>query len=169
MPLGPIAASVTLTTDAPRAFVWRAFETPQRWPEVLRDVAEAWIEPDGRLTPGAVLRSRAVPGTMAVDMAYSVLEAEPPHHLVTTSRAAGFDARSDYRFVEGPRGGTQVTLAATVRAASAPMRLYIAITRQRHVELVESSLRRRLQPMLALAESLWREDAELKEHGPSPG
>ncbi len=155
---GPIAAAISLTTPAPPAMVWRAFEAAPRWPEVLRDIAEAWIDPDGRLIPGAVMRSRAVPGTMAVDMAYRVDETEPPHRLVTTSRAAGFTARADYRFAPDPAGGTQITLTAAVLAERASMRLYIAFTRPRHTEMVEASLRRRLQAMLTLAETLWREE-----------
>src|SRR4051812_34935022 len=101
----PISATVTMTSEVPRDHVWRAFESAPRWPQVLKDVESAEIEPGGRLASGAVMRTYAVPGTMAVDMAYHVLAAEPPHHLVTESNAAGFRAHTDYRFAEGARGG----------------------------------------------------------------
>ena len=160
MLLAPISAKATLTSDAPREYVWRAFESAPRWPEVLQDIQGAHIEPDGRLVAGAVMRSQAVPGTMAVDMAYQVLEAERPHRLVTESTAAQFRARVEYQFAEGARGGTQITLASTVRAERASMRLYIALQRKRHTELIEGSLNRRMRAMLDLAEKIWREETQ---------
>ena len=45
----PVHATATLITDVPPAFVWRAFESAPRWPEVLKDIERAAIEPDGRL------------------------------------------------------------------------------------------------------------------------
>jgi hypothetical protein len=158
--LPPISATATLTSDAPREYVWRAFESAPRWPEVLKDLAEAQVEPNGRLEQGSIMRSRAVPGTMAVDMEYRVLEAERPHRLVTESKAAGFSAHTEYRFAEGAHGGTQVTIIGQVRADKASMRLYIAIQRRRHIELVEGSLHRRMRSMLDLAEKIWREETQ---------
>jgi hypothetical protein len=153
----PIHATATLTTDVPREFVWRAFESAPRWPEVLKDIEAAEIEPDGRVVAGAVMRSRAVPGTMAVNMAYHVLEAEPPQRLVTESTAAGFRARTHYRFDVAANGGTDIALTAEVAAQKMSMRVFIAAKRSAHVQMVEGSLHRRMQSMLALAEILWRE------------
>ena len=153
----PISATVNLTTDVPREYVWRAFESAPRWPEVLKDVEEAAIEPDGRLIAGAVMRSRAVPGTMAVDMAYHVLTAEPPEHLCTRSRAAGFTAEADYHFAEAANGGTELSLAARVIAEKFAMRVYIATQRGKHTTMIEASLRRRIEAMLTLGEKLWKE------------
>jgi hypothetical protein len=158
----PIHATATLTTDVPREFVWRAFESAPRWPEVLTDLEAAHIEPDGRLVVGAVMRSRAVPATMAVDMAYHVLEAEPPQHLVTESTASGFQARTRYRFDVAANGGTDITLTADVAAQKMSMRVFVAAQRSQHVKMVEGSLHRRMQSMLALAEMLWREEMEQK-------
>jgi hypothetical protein len=155
---GPITARVSLATDTPRAFVWRAFEAARRWPEVLPDLESAAIEPDDRLAVGAVMRSRAVPGTMAVDMAYHVLVAEAPARLVTDSRANGFRARTDYRFADADGGGTTITFAANVTAERKLMRAYISLQRGRYSDMVEASLRRRMQAMLVLAEKLWQED-----------
>lgn len=160
----PIRATVILTTDAPPEWVWRAFESAPRWPEVLQDVEAAEIAPAGRLVAGAVMHSRGVPGTMAVDMAYHVLAAERPHHLQTESIAAGFRARTDYRFETADGGGTTITLTADVAAERTMMRLYIAIQRKRHVELIEASLTRRMQSMLALAETLGRESGKTQPH-----
>lgn len=155
--LAPIVATVTLTTDVPREFVWRAYESAPRWPEVLKDLEGAEIEPDGQLVAGAVMRSRAVPGTMAVDMAYQVLAAEPPEHLRTESAAAGFKAVADYRFAVAANGGTEITLSANVAAEKFMMRLYVAVQRSQHATMIEASLRRRLQSMLNLADILWKE------------
>jgi hypothetical protein len=156
----PIRASATLTSDVPRAFVWRAMQSAPRWPEVLKDVASAEIAPDGRLAAGAVMHSRAEPGTMAVDMAYRVLEATAPERLVIESEANGFVARTEYRFAVSAGGGTDVTLNADVRARKLPMRLYVAIQRDKHVPMVQGSLIRRMSAMLELAERIWREESE---------
>ena len=156
--LPPITATVTLTSEAPRDYVWRAFETVSRWPQVLPDLAEGWLDPAGQLEAGAVMRTKGAPGTMAVDMAYHLLEAERPHRLVTRSSAADFSAHTEYRFAEGANNGTQVTVTGTVRAEKVSMRLYVAIQRSKHVELVQGSLERRTRAMLTLAETLWREE-----------
>jgi hypothetical protein len=154
----PITVSVTIPTRVPREYVWRAFESAPRWPEVLHDLAAAEIEPDGRLVPGAVMRSRAVPGTMAVDMAYRVLDAVAPERLRTQSDAAGFTAVTDYRFAPEADGVTEITLNVSVAAQKAMVRLYIAVQRARHEEMVTASLHRRMQSMLALAEKIWKEE-----------
>jgi hypothetical protein len=162
----PIRASATLNSAVPRDFIWRAFESAPRWPEVLKDLSSATIEPDGRLAAGAVMRSQAVPGTMAVDMAYRVLEAEAPARLVTVSEANGFTARTAYGFAPAADGGTDLTLTAEVTAQKLPVRLYVAIQRDKHVQMVQGSLIRRMSAMLELAERIWREQAG--PAGPAP-
>jgi hypothetical protein len=154
----PVRASATLTSGVPREFVWRALESAPRWPEVLKDIASAEIEPDGRLATGAVMRSYAVPGTMAVDMSYRVIEAAASERLVTESTANGFTARTEYRFAASADGGTDITLAADVSAQKLPVRLYVATQRDKHVTMVQGSLIRRMTAMLELAERIWREE-----------
>jgi hypothetical protein len=153
----PIHATASLMTDVPREYVWRALESATRWPEVLKDIAEAAIDPDGRLQAGAIMRSRAVPGTMAVDMAYRVIEAQAPERLVTESSASGFTARTAYRFMPAANGGTEITLSADVSADKKLTRLYVAAQRSKHVDMVRGSLLRRMNLMLVLAEAIWRE------------
>lgn len=154
----PITATVTMDTEVPREYVWRAFESAPRWPEVLQDIESAQVEPNGRLEAGAVMRSRAVPDTRAVDMAYNVLEAEHPHRLVIQSSAVGFSAHTEYRFAEGAHGGTRITINGTVAAHKLSMRAFIAVKRKPHTQLIEGSLHRRMSSMLELAEKIWKEE-----------
>ena len=66
--LGRITVTRTFATAASPSAVWAALEAAPRWPEVLTDLIEARIEPDGVLAAGAVIRTRARPGTKAVDL-----------------------------------------------------------------------------------------------------
>src|SRR5262245_3603023 len=101
---GPIVATVTLTTAAPRAAVWQALEAAPRWPLVLTDLAEAAITPAGRLEPGAVISTKVLPGRDVIDMTYRVLAAESARRLVLTSRARGFQAETEYLLADDDDG-----------------------------------------------------------------
>lgn len=149
--LGPIVATVTLTTTALRAAVWQALEAAPRWPQVLTDLAEAAIAPAGRLEAGAVISTKALPGGNVIDMQYRVLAAEPLRRLVLTSRARGFGAETEY-LLDDDEGGTQVTITARVMPERVLGRLAVVLWRKQHAGHVAASLRRRGQAMLTLAE-----------------
>jgi uncharacterized protein YndB with AHSA1/START domain len=151
--LGPIVATVTLTTAAPRAAVWQAFEAAPRWPQVLTDLAEATIAP-GRLEAGAVISTKALPGGNVIDMQYRVLAAEPLRRLVLASRARGFRAETEYVLDDDDEPGTQVTITAQVMPERVLGRLAVVLWRKRHAGHVAASLRRRGQALLTLAEML---------------
>lgn len=153
----PIVATVTLTTEADRAAVWRALESAERWPEVLPDISAAHIEPDGRLREGSTIRTQPKPDTTMVEMAYHVLAADPRRRLVLASTAAGFDAHTEYVLADDPEGGTSVTLKATVMAEGIVMRVSTAVRRGTYATHVATSLRRRMGALLMLAETIARE------------
>jgi hypothetical protein len=152
--LGPIVATVTLSTAAPRAAVWQALEAAPRWPQVLTDLAEAAIAPAGRLEAGAVISTKALPGLNVIDMQYRVLAAEPLRRLVLTSSARGFRAETEYVLDDDDEPGTQVTITARVMPERVLGRLAVVLWRKQHAGHVAASLRRRGQAMLTLAEML---------------
>jgi len=151
--LAPIRATITLTTNARRAAVWQALEHVARWPQVLTDLSEATIAPEGPLASGAVITTRALPGHNVIDMTYQVLAAEPLHRLVLASSARGFRAQTEY-VLEDIGGETEVSLTAEVSAERLLGRLSAALWRDQHARHVAASLRRRGQAMLTLAETL---------------
>ena len=153
MPLfPPLVVTAELETDALPETVWAAFETVSRWPEVLPDIAEARIVPDGPLESGAVIETRAVPGRSMIDMSYHVATAEPPHRLVLLSRANGFIALTDY--VVARTDFTQVTATATVEAERFMVGLSARMMRGRYTEHLTRSVERRLRALLTLAEKM---------------
>jgi hypothetical protein len=151
--LAPIHATVALTTSVPRAAVWQAFEQVSRWPQVLTELSEAAIAPTGPLAPGTVISTKALPGRNAIDMIYQVLAAEPLRRLVLVSRARGFRAQTEY-LLEDADDGTELALTAEVSAERLLGRLSTALWRDQHARHVATSLRRRAQAMLTLAENL---------------
>ena len=96
---GPITATLTFTTSAPLSATWQAFATPERWPEVLPDLATIRVEPDGVLAPGAVIKTIAKPDRNIIDMSYQVVGVEPERWLAIQSRAEGYRADTRYEFV----------------------------------------------------------------------
>ena len=110
--LGRIVIAHAFLTFAPPAAVWAALEAAPRWPEVLDDLIEARIEPDGVLAAGAVMRVKARPGTQAIDMSYDVIAAEPPRRLAIQAGAAGqFRSRAEYT-IEPDGTGSRVAFKA---------------------------------------------------------
>jgi len=153
MPLfPPLVVTVTLETDASPDTVWAAFETVSRWPEVIPDIAEGRIVPDGKLESGAVIETRAAPGRPMIDMSYHVVTVEPPHRLVLLSRANGFIALTDY----GVRRTefTEVTATATVEAERFVGGFSARLMRKSHTEHLTRSVERRLRALLTLAEKM---------------
>ena len=122
--LGHIRITETFSTTAPPAAVWAALEAAPRWPQVQSDLIEARIEPDGRLIAGATIRTKAKPGTAAVDMSYRVVEAERPSRLKIEAASAGhFRSRTEYRIE--PEGDGLV-----VRANGEPASIIGAVQRE---------------------------------------
>ncbi len=151
---GPIETTITLAVAAPREAVWAALTDAPRWPQVLPDLAEGRIAPDGVLAPGAKIETRAVPDTDVVDMTYHVVAAEPPRRLVLESAANGFRACTEYVLDasgEDPRE-TDVTVTAQVIALDISGRLSVALKRAHYVAQVEKSVRRRTAALLTLAQ-----------------
>ena len=72
--------------DASPQAVWAALETVTRWREAIPDLASVRLEPNGRLSAGAIIHTRAGPAEAPVDMEYRVVEAEPPRHLLLGNR-----------------------------------------------------------------------------------
>jgi hypothetical protein len=150
---GLIKASVTLTTAASPAAVWSAFEEAPRWPEVLTDLLEARIEPDGKLVLGAVIRSKARPGSAAVDMRYEVIEAVPAQSLALASRPKGLRARTRYMF-EPIGDGARITVSSEMAAENLIGRVVMAYRRERYATQLVASLQKRTQALLNLAERM---------------
>jgi hypothetical protein len=156
--LGPITATVTLTTPAPAQAAWAAFATAERWPEVLPDIAEARIEPNGALAPGATIKTVAQPGRNIIDMSYQVLAVDPQRRLILQSSAVGFRAHTTYDFDSmddtDTRGGTQVTVTAAITPESVLGRISSVLWRSLFIKQVERSVQRRTAALLELAERI---------------
>jgi hypothetical protein len=150
---GLVKASVTLTTAASPAAVWSAFEEAPRWPEVLADLLEARIAPDGKLAPGAVIRSKARPNTRAVDMRYDVIEAVPAQSLILASHWKGLRGRTRYLF-EPIGDGTRITVASEMATENLIGRLVMAFWRAQYATQLVASLQTRTQALLNLAERM---------------
>ena len=150
---GLIQVSITLTTAASPAAIWSAFEQAPRWPEVLTDLVEARIEPDGKLVPGAVMQSKARPNTGAADMRYDVTEAVPAQSLALASHWKGLRGRTRYTF-EPIGDGTRVTVSSEMEAESLIGRVAMAIWRAHYATQLVSALQTRTRALLTLAERM---------------
>jgi len=156
--LGPITAKLTFTTSAPLSATWQAFATPERWPEVLPDLAAVRVEPDGTLTPGAVIKTIAKPDRNIIDISYQVIAAEPERWLAIQSSAEGYRADTRYEFVPVNEAehalGTRVTASATITAERIRGRFISVVWRSKLVEQVERAVRRRTTALIELAEKI---------------
>jgi hypothetical protein len=150
----PIKTTITLSAAASSEAVWAALTDATRWPEVLPDLAEGRILPDGKLAPGATLETRAVPDSSVVDMSYRVIAADSPRRLVLESAANGFRAHTEYVLAPGDDGSnvTDVTITTHIMPIGIPNRLSVALRRAQYVAQIEKSVRRRTAALLTLAE-----------------
>ena len=148
-----LAATITLSTPATRAAVWRALETVRRWPQVLPDLFDATIAPVGRLEAGGVITTRAKPGGDVIDMSYQVLAVEPLRRLVLAGSARGFRVQTEY-LLEDDGEGSEVTLPAQVAPERMLGRMSMMLWRSRHETQIAAALRRRGQAMLTLAKRM---------------
>jgi polyketide cyclase/dehydrase/lipid transport protein len=148
-----ITMTLTFSTSAPPAAVWAALEAAPRWPEVLDDITEARIEPDGKLAVGAVMRSFAKPGSDAADMAYRVVAAKRPRHLAIEAMVGNFRSRAEYA-IEGSDGGATVTLAAAIEPTRAVDKVILALARKRYLGQFKAGLQKRMRALLTLAERI---------------
>lgn len=154
--LGSITITRTFATSASPSAVWAALEAAPRWPEVLTDLIEARIEPDGVLAEGAVIRTVAKPGTRAVDMTYRVVAADPRLSLIIESAMpAQFRARTEY-LIDPFAAGTRVTLTSWVAPIRWLHRIGVELARRSYTKQLEAALELRMRPMLELAERLQR-------------
>jgi len=145
--------TLTFSTSAPPAAVWAALEAAPRWPEVLDDITEARIEPDGKLAVGAVMRSFAKPGSDAADMAYRVVAAKRPRHLAIEAMVGNFRSRAEYT-IEESDGGATVTLAAAIEPTRAVDKVILALARKRYLGQFKAGLQKRMRALLTLAERI---------------
>ena len=153
-----IAITLTFSTTAPPAAVWAAIEAAPRWPEVLDDLREAWIEPDGRLAVGAVMRSIAKPGSDWADMTYRVVAARRPRHLAIETTVGNCRSRADYA-IEASDGGAKVTLAAALEPMRALDKVILFLAGRRYLGQFKAELQKRMRAMLTLAERIAEAEA----------
>jgi uncharacterized protein YndB with AHSA1/START domain len=154
-----LAATETFSTDAPPAAVWAALAKPQRWPEVLTDLREGSIDPPGRLTEGATIRTFARPDTKAVDMVYRVVTVEPERRLAFRSEGKDWRGETDYA-IEGA-DTTRVTLTVSIEPLGFWPRLAVRLWRSVYQDQLATNLRVRTRCMLQLAEIIARESAKM--------
>jgi hypothetical protein len=150
-----LTATDTFATAASPAAVWAALATPQRWPEVLTDLREGLIEPPGKLTEGAIIRTFAKPGTKAIDMTYRVVAAEPHQRLNFMSE--GKDWRGETGYVIEGETGARVTLTVSIEPLGFWPRLAVRLWRNVYLDQLGANIRTRTQAMLHLAEIIARE------------
>jgi carbon monoxide dehydrogenase subunit G len=149
--LGRIRITETFSTAASPAAVWAALEAAPRWPQVQSDLIEARIEPDGVLAAGATIRTKAKPGTAAVDMSYRVVEAQRPNRLTIEAPAAGhFRSRTEYR-IEPEGAGTRLTISAAVEPVLWLHKITTQLARGWYTRQLSENLRTRTGSLLALA------------------
>jgi hypothetical protein len=151
--LGRITVTRTFATTASPSAVWAALEAAPRWPEVLTDLIEARIEPDGVLAAGAVIRTHARPGTKAVDMTYHVTAAEPRLGLTIETASNDFRAQTEYR-IDAFASGARVTLTAVAEPVRWLHKLTTQLARRSYTAQLETALESRMRPMLTLAERI---------------
>jgi hypothetical protein len=151
--LGRITVSHTFTTTASPTAVWAALEAAPRWPEELKDLLEARIEPDGVLAEGAIIRTVAKRGTQAINMTYRVTVADPRLHLAFESEADDFRARTDYAIAAFVRGA-RVTVTSVIEPVWWLHRVTTALARRSYSSQFEAMMHARVPPMLALAERI---------------
>jgi hypothetical protein len=150
--LGRFTIAQTFLTTAAPAAVWAAIEDAPRWPLALTDLADARIEPNGVLAPGAVIHTVAKPGTAAVDMTYDVVQAENPHRLAIETRASGtFYARTEY-LIEPEGTGARVSVTTVAEPLHWLHKLTVALRQRWYADYFANTMSARVQAMLALAE-----------------
>lgn len=149
--------TLTFSTSAPPQAVWAALEAAPRWPEVLDDLTEARIEPNGKLAVGAVMRSFAKPGTDWADMTYRVVAAKRPRHLAVEAEVGHFRSRADYA-IEASDGGATVTLAAAIEPTRPLDKIIVVLARRRYLGQFKAGLQKRMRAMLTLAERIAQAD-----------
>ncbi|MGZ5866795.1 MAG: SRPBCC family protein [Xanthobacteraceae bacterium] len=155
---GPITAKLTFTTPAPISATWLAFATPERWPEVLPDLATIRVEPDGILAPGAVIKTIAKPDRNIIDLSYRVVSVEPERRLAIQSRAEGYHADTYYEFMPVDEAdlalGTRIAASTTITAERFRGRFISIVWRSKLVEQVERAIGRRTGALIELAEKI---------------
>jgi hypothetical protein len=151
--LRPLTVSCVQSTTASPASVWAALQAAPRWPEVLHDLAEARLQPDGVLAVGAEIVTRAWPGTAAVDMSYRVSAAEAPRHLVITSETAQFRTRTEYT-IEAADGGARLSITGQSEPVRWLHRVSTTLARVPYTQFMTAWLQTRSRALLALAERI---------------
>ena len=154
----PLTVTQTLSTAAPPAAVWRAFESVSRWPKGNPKVARATLSPRGPLAAGSTINIRAVPGSGGADRIERVIAAEPPSRLVLAIDDDEYRATTEYRVAPAADGLTDVTVTGTLDARGLTQILRFLLWRQRLTPILSATLRERAQALIDLAERIAGED-----------
>ncbi len=149
----PLTTTQTLSTAASPAALWRAFERVDLWPTVLPALLTARLEPDGPLTPGQSIVTRATPESGASDITMRVVAAEAPQHLMLAIEDPAYRATTEYRIV-ATTGATDVVVTATLEAVGVKQTVRFLLWQQRLIPMVRQTARERAQALIDLAERI---------------
>ena len=152
----PLKNTLTLSTTASPAAVWRAFSRVDLWPQVLPAVITARLEPDGALAAGSRIVTRATPGSHTADLAYRIVAAEPPRRLVLEIEEDDYRATTEYVIAATPdaAGMTDVTVTSRLEARGLAQTARFLLWQQRLVPMLSATARQRGEAFLGLAERI---------------
>jgi hypothetical protein len=140
----PVLASENLAIEAPPKVVWDVMVDINDWPSWNDDVKEASLE--GQLSPGAVFRWKAGPGTITS----TVEEVDPLHEIAWTGRSLGIEAVHVWRLQD--QG--DATLVTTDESWDG---MVARVLRKWSQRTVEQGLTRGLQSLKREAERRWEQ------------
>ena len=150
-----LTATDTFRTTIPATAVWAALATPERWPEVLTDLREGWLDPPGELKEGALIQTFAKPDTRAIDMTFRIVAAEPLRRLRFRSEGKDWRGGSDYMIAGDDHA--EVTLTVSIEPLGFWPRLSVWLWRSFYQGQMSANVRARTQSMLQLAETIAHE------------
>lgn len=149
----PLTATLTLSTAASPAAIWRAFARVDLWPTVLPALLTARLEPPGPLAAGQVIVTRPTPESKATDITYRVVVAEAPDCLTLAIDDPAYRATTGYRIVK-EASATDLVVTASLEAVGFMQTVRFILWRQRLTPILRQSARERAQALIDLAERL---------------
>jgi uncharacterized protein YndB with AHSA1/START domain len=148
--LFPLQVTQTLTTSAAPSDVWRAFEAVVRWPQTMRFIREAALDPKGALAPRSRIHTFSESGARRDE---HVVEVEPPHRLVLTIDDEDYRARTEYRIAPDEHG-SEIVVTGTLVARGIGQSIRFLLWRERMTPMLKTTLRERTQAIVELAERI---------------
>jgi uncharacterized protein YndB with AHSA1/START domain len=150
----PLKNTLTLSTSASPAAIWRAFTRVELWPQILPAVISARLE--GAFAAGSRIVTRATPGSRSADLAYRIVAAEPPRRLVLEIEEDEYRSTTEYVIAEtrDASGMIDVTVASTLEAHGFAQILRFLLWRERLTPMLSATARQRGQAFLDLAERI---------------